>query len=124
MPRITVRNLKAADPGVGFNLDISDVPVGTSTGQLNPNAGLAVWLKVTDPEGADTHTCKMFIPPPIQSSEDLVIVIPFFCKEYNSISQFPSIKVTVKQNDINLPGSPYTQENVDAESGQFTYTVN
>lgn len=124
MPGFKVKKMKAADPGVGFYLDLFDIPVestGTATSPttLNSNVPLDIKIEIFEPTSGryptagnaqHVHTLQIKNPTIISNvAEDLCIVIPFGSSNYTESKVV--VNVTVSQNGTELNREGFTTEN-------------
>lgn len=118
MPRMTVRNLKAADPGIGLTVGLG----GASN--INTNAILRIVITIHNPNepNREKHQTNCILYPPINVSEDLVFVLPYMDSSYKAGDNLV-VDVNATQGGTPISGAPSSQT-VPSEAGHFVLGIN
>jgi len=114
-----IRNVQVADPGVGFDLDLSQELVG---GSSLPNLTVSVSVSNTQIVSPPIYSSSITLNSKIttvNNNSNLVFVVPFGDDAYQG-GQVLNISITVTSN-----GQPIVSlsQNFTAQSGVFSYSV-
>ena len=117
-----IRNVQVADPGVGFDLDLSQELVG---GNSLPNLSVAVSISNMQVVNGPTYTSSVLLNSPITSVNNnttLVFVVPFGDSAYQG-GQVLSVNITVVVPATSPNPIASFAQNVTASSGVFNYNI-
>ena len=91
----------AADPGLGFEVDLSEMSYGTNPGQIRQHEYMLVRVEITvnytnSQQQSEVECARIFVNEPIEKDNLLTVLLPFNCNDYPGASSL-NLKITVQQ---------------------------